>query len=229
MVEKHTTARITLAGEHYEILVKPDAALNFKLGKTDNISNILVTETIFIDVGKGLRPSENKLKEAFGTDDASKIAEMILKRGELQLTTDQRRRLIEEKRKQIVAFISRNCMDQRTGFPHPPLRIEQAMKQVKLVIDPIKRGEEQAKDVIEELRPILPLKMDRMRIAIKIPPEYAPRMIGVVRNFGKLSNEEWQKDGSWIAIVEFPAGLHLSFLERVRDVTRGNYQTKILK
>jgi len=226
---KHITARMSLAGEHYEILVKPDAALNFKLGRTKNISNILVIETIFTDASKGLRPSENKLRENFGTDDVSKIAEIILKRGELQLTTDQRRRLIEEKRKQIVAFISRNCLDPRTSFPHPPLRIEQAMKQVKLVIDPFKSGEEQAKNVIEKLRPILPLKIERLRIAIKIPPEYAPRVVGIVRNFGSLSQEEWEKDGSWIAIIELPAGLHLSFLERIRKITRGNYQTKMLK
>ncbi|MCK5402943.1 ribosome assembly factor SBDS, partial [Candidatus Bathyarchaeota archaeon] len=106
---------------------------------------------------------------------------------------------------------------------------EQAMKQIKLVIDPFKNGEEQAKDVIEKLRPILPLKIERLRIAIKIPPEYAPRVVGTVRNFGSLSQEEWEKDGSWIAIIELPAGLHLSFLERMRDITRGNYQTKILK
>ena len=229
MGEKHTTARISIAGEPFEILVKPDAALNFKLGRTTNSTNILVIETIFTDAKKGLRPSENKLKDAFGTDDASTIAETILKRGELQLTTEQRRRLIEEKRKQIIAFISRNCLDPRTGFPHPPLRIEQAMKQINLAIDPFKRGEEQAKDVLEELRPILPLKMERLRIAIKIPPEHAPRMLGIVRDFGSLSNEEWQQDGSWIAVVEIPAGLHLNFLERMRNVTKGNYQTKILK
>ena len=33
MGEKHTTARMSIAGEQYEILVKPDAALNFKMGK----------------------------------------------------------------------------------------------------------------------------------------------------------------------------------------------------
>ncbi|MCK5402638.1 ribosome assembly factor SBDS, partial [Candidatus Bathyarchaeota archaeon] len=95
MGAKHTTARMSLSGDHYEILVNPDAALNFKLGRTKNMSNILVIETIFTDANKGLRASEKKLRETFGTDDASKIAEIILKRGEIQLTTDQRRRLIE--------------------------------------------------------------------------------------------------------------------------------------
>ena len=71
--------------------------------------------------------------------------------------------------------------------------------------------------------------MERIRIAVKILPEYAPRIIGIVRNFCSVSSEEWQKDGSWIAIVEMPAGLHASFLERIGDITRGNYQTKILK
>jgi len=229
MDDKHSTARITLMGEHFEILVNPDAALNFKLGKTKSISKVLIADSIFTDASKGLRPSEKNLKEAFGTIDSYKIAEIILRRGQLQLTTEQRRRLIEEKRKQIVAFISKQCVDPRTGFPHPPLRIEQAMKQISLVIDPFKRGEEQAKSVIEELRPILPMKIERIRIAVKIPPEYTPRVSGIVRDFGSVGREEWLSDGSWIVIVEMPAGLHVSFLERIRNVTRGNYQTKILK
>ena len=133
MDDKHSTARITLTGEHFEILVNPDAALNFKLGKTKSISKVLIADSIFTDASKGLRPSEKNLKEAFGTTDSYKIAEIILRRGELQLTTEQRRRLIKEKRKQIITFISRHCIDPRTGFPHPPLRIEQGILALVLV------------------------------------------------------------------------------------------------
>jgi len=226
---KHTLARITVGGEHFEILVKPDQALQFKLGQLSDISKTLVSQDIYTDSGKGLRASEEKLKKAFGSSEAYKIAETILRRGELQLTTEQRRGLVEEKRKQIVNFITRNCIDPRTGAPHPPLRIEQAMNQIRLVIDPFKSGDEQAKDVIEALRPILPLRIESLRIAVKIPPEYAPKAIGMVKEFGAVSREEWQSDGSWIAVVEMPAGLHTSFLERLGKVTQGNYQTRILK
>lgn len=227
-MDKYTVARFSVGGEHFEILVKPDPALNFKLGAETGISKILMVETIFTDSSKGLRASEEKLKKAFNTDDILQIAQIILRKGELQLTTDQRRRLVEEKRKQIIAFISRNCLDPRTGFPHPPLRIEQAMSQLRLVIDPFKSGEEQARDVIDKLRPILPIKLEKIKLAVKIPPEYAAKVIGIAKEFGELSREEWQSDGSWIAVVEMSAGLHAPFLERIGKVTQGNYQTKIL-
>ena len=227
-MDKYTVARLSVMGERFEILVKPDAALNFKLGVQTDISKILVVDMIFTDSNKGLRASEEKLKKAFNTVDVLEIARTILRRGELQLTTEQRHRLVEEKRKQIIAFISRNCTDPRTGFPHPPLRIEQAMSQLRLVIDPFKSGEEQARDIIDELRPILPLRFEKIRIAIKIPPEHAAKVIGIAKEFGDVSKDEWQSDGSWIAIVEMPAGLHAPFLERIGKVTQGNYQTKIL-
>ena len=227
-MDKHTLTRLSVAGERFEILVRPDAALNFKLGIQTEISSILVVDTIFTDSSKGLRASEEKLHKAFSTTDTFEIAQIIMRRGELQLTSEQRRKLVEEKRLQIISFISRNCIDPRTGFSHPPLRVEQAMDQIRMVIDPFKSGEEQARVVIDDLRAILPIRFEKIRLAIKIPPEYAAKSIGVVREFGNVSKDEWQSDGSWIAVVEMPAGLRAPFLERVGKVTQGNYQTKIL-
>ena len=156
MSERYTIARITHDGEHFEILTKPDNALAFKLGKTSTVSEVLATETIFTDAGKGTKPSEEKLNEIFGTTDPLKIAEVILKKGTLQLTTDQRKKMVEEKRRQIISFISRECIDPKTNLPHPPVRIEQAMKQVRFSIDPSKSVEEQSKDIIKLLRQLFP-------------------------------------------------------------------------
>ncbi len=229
MGERYTTARLTLAGERFEILVRPEPAFDFKQGKPLQIFNILVAEAIFTDASKGLRASDEQLKKAFQTTDIGEVADTIIKRGELQLTIEQRRNLVDEKRKQIVAFIARHCVDPRTGFPHPPKRIEQAMEQIKLVVDPFKDGEVQARAVIDELRPILPLKIERLKIAVMVPAEYAAQTIGVAKNFASVTEEEWQRNGSWIGVVEMPAGLHSSFLEKIGKVTHGNYRTKIIK
>jgi ribosome maturation protein SDO1 len=229
MSEKFTTARISKSGEKFEILVKPDPALEFKTGKPLGISQILVIEEIYSDAGKGTRASAEKLEKAFGTSEPVKIAEEIMKHGELQLTTDQRRQLVEDKRKQIVAFIARNCIDPRTGTPHPPIRIEQALGQIKYSIDPFKSADEQAKDVIEELRALIPIKMEQMRVAVKILAEFAAKGYGAVKGYGTISREEWQADGALVAVVEMPAGVYGPFVERLGKITQGTIQTKVLK
>jgi len=229
MSEKFTTARITKTGEKFEILVKPEPALDYKMGKQLSISQLLVIDEIYSDAGKGTRASSEKLEKAFGTTDALKVAEEIMRHGELQLTTDQRRQLVEDKRKQIVAFISRNCIDPRTGTPHPPLRIEQALSQVKYSIDPFKSADEQAKDIIEELRSVLPIKMEQMRVAVKVLAEYAAKGYGTIKGFGTITREEWQADGALVAVVEMPAGLYGPFVERLGKITQGTIQTKVLK
>jgi ribosome maturation protein SDO1 len=229
MSDKYTTARITKSGEKFEVLVKPEPALDYKMGKPTPISQMLVIDEIYTDASKGTHASDEKLQKAFGTTDPVAVAEDIMKHGELQLTTEQRRQLVDDKRKQIVAFVSRNCIDPRTGTPHPPLRIEQAFNQIRLVIDPFKPAEEQAKAVIEELRTLLPIKIDKMKVAVKVFPEHAAKAYGSIKGFGTITKEEWQADGSLVALVEMPAGLYGSFIDRLGKLTQGTVQTKVLK
>ncbi len=229
MSERYTVARFTREGENFEVLVKPESAFLFRLGKITSVSKVLVTETIFLDAGKGLKASEEKLQKAFGSLDPLKIASVILKKGTLQLTTEQRRQLTEDKRKRIISFISRQCVDPRTNLPHPPIRVEQAMEQIHYSIDPFREAEEQAKEIIKLLRPVLPLKMEHVSVAIRIPPEHAGKVYGTVKGFGTIKSEEWRADGSWFAIIEMPAGLYGPFLEKLGEKTRGNLEAKLVK
>ena len=226
MSDRYTVARITRNGEHFEILVKPQPALTYTMGKGPLISEVLVTDTIFTDASKGTKAGEEKLKAAFGTLDTGKVAETILKRGSLQLTTDQRRQLTAEKRKQIITFIARQAVDPKTNLPHPPLRIEQAMEEIRYSIDPFKETEEQAKDVIKLLRPILPLRVEQIQVEVRIPPEYAARAYGTVKGYGTIKREEWRADGSWFSIIEMAAGLYGPFLDKLGELTKGNAEAK---
>jgi len=228
MSDKFTTARLSRGQDRFEILVKPQPALDYKLGKPIPISQVLMIEEVYSDSGKGTRASEEKLQKNFGTTDAAKVAEEIMRAGELQLTTEQRRQLIDEKRRQIISIISRNAIDPRSGAPHPPLRIEQALEQIRISIDPYKSAEEQAKQVIEDLRPVLPIKMEQMRIAVKVFPEHAARAYNAFKSFGTVIREEWQPDGALVAVIEMPAGMYGSFTDRVSKMTQGTIQMKVL-
>ncbi|MCK4440292.1 ribosome assembly factor SBDS [Candidatus Bathyarchaeota archaeon] len=228
MGEKYTIARFTKDNEHFEILVKPEKALQYRMGKTLATTEVLATETIFSDANKGTKVSEEALRKAFETTDPLKVAETILKKGTIQLTTEQRRKMIEDKRKQIIAFISRQCIDPRTNLPHPPLRVEQAMEQIHYSIDSFKPVEGQAKEIIKLLRSILPLKIEQASVGVHIPAEYAARAYGTVKGFGTIKREEWRGDGSWYGVVEMPAGLYGPFLEKIGEITKGRAEAKML-
>jgi len=228
MSEKFTIARLTKENEHFEILVKPQKALDYRNGKIASITEVLAAETIFSDANKGTRVGEEQLRKAFGTIDTLKIAGIVLKTGALQLTTEQRRKMVEDKRRQIIDFISRQAVDPKTNLPHPPTRIENAMEQVRYPIDPYKPVEEQAKDIVKLLRPILPLKIEQISVSVHIPTEYAARAYGAMKAAGTIKHEEWRSDGSWSGVIEMPAGSYVSFLNKFGDVTKGNGDAKIV-
>jgi ribosome maturation protein SDO1 len=228
MSDKYTVARITKDNEHFEILVKPPKALEYRSGKLSAITEALVSETIYSDANKGTKPSEENIRKAFGTTDSLKIAEIILKTGTLQLTTEQRRKMVEDKRRQIIDFISRQCADPKTNLPHPPMRIENAMEQIHYPIDPFKPIEEQARDIIKLLRPILPLKMEQVSVGVTIPAQYSARTYGSIKGFGTVKREEWRADGSWYGVLEMPAGLYAPLVEKLGEITKGNGEAKII-
>ena len=136
--------------------------------------------------------------------------------------------MVEDKRRQVIDYISRQAVDPKTNLPHPPMRIENAMEQIRYPIDPYKSVEEQAKDIIKLLRPILPLKVEQVKVAIHIPSQYASRAYGTIKTFGAIKHEEWRSDGSWYGEMEMPAGAYASFLNKLGDVTKGSGEAKII-
>ena len=224
-----TLVKYSFEGEKFEIMVKPDLALDYKLGKKKDISAVLISDDIYTDSGKGTRPSTEKLLKAFNTEDQTVIAEMILQKGDLNLTTDQRRKMIEEKRKQIVHFIAKTYVDPRTHLPHPPLRIEQAMKDGRVSVDPQKNIDEQVKDIVEKLRSIIALKSENLELEIIIPAQFASQSYSVLKSVGSLKKEEWQNNGSLKAILEIPAAARPNVIDRLGSITKGSATVEVVQ
>ena len=224
-----TLVKYSFEGEKFEIMVKPDPALDYKLGKKKDISAVLVSDDIYTDSGKGTRPSTEKLLKAFNTEDQTVIAEIILQKGDLNLTTDQRRKMIEEKRKQIVHFIAKTYVDPRTHLPHPPLRIEQAMKDGRVSVDPQKNVDEQVKDIVEKLRSIIALKSENLELEIIIPAQFASQSYAVLKSVGSLKKEEWQNNGSLKAILEIPAAARPNVIDKLGSITKGSATVEVVQ
>ena len=228
-LDEAVIARLKKGEEHFEVLVDPYAAADLIDGKEVEVLQTLAIDAIFKDSKKGTHASDESLQKNFGTNDTSEIAKRIILKGDIQLTTEQRRKMQKNKRNRIVETIVRNSMDPKTKTPHPRQRIELAMDQAGVHVDPFKPVGEQVKTIIEVLRPIIPISIDQVRISVKIPSQYIGRAYGVARNYGSLEREDWQSDGSWIGIVRIPAGMQTDFYDKLNDITKGNVSTKILK
>jgi ribosome maturation protein SDO1 len=222
-------ARLETHGYRFEVIVDPKLAWNFKQGEEIAIREILEGVTIFEDALRSKKAPTETLEEAFGTTDELQVARIILEKGSLQLTTEQRREMVEKRRRQVIDIIVRNSINPKTGLPHPPARIESAMDEAHVTIDSTRTAEEQAREVVKALQPIIPIRMEIQQIAIKIPPDFAPKAYGTVEQQGHIAKDEWQKDGSWIAIVEVPAGQRGELIDALNNLTRGRAEIKILK
>jgi ribosome maturation protein SDO1 len=226
MTDKFMVARLILDGDKFELLVKPDPALEYKMGKRFDISSVLVSDEIYSDANKGSRASSEKMMKHFKTTDSTDVAKQIIARGELNLTTDQRRKMVEEKKKQIVQFINRSFVDPKTHLPHPVVRIEAAMEEVRMQIDPFKKVEDQAKSVVDALRRILPLKSETVKLTITVPPQFAAQSYSVLKSTGDLRSEEWLADGSLRAVLDMNASIRGQFLDKLGAATKGSAQVK---
>ena len=184
--KEYVIARVEKSGEKFEILVKPEAVQKVRDGKDVDLLKELAIDEIFKDAHKGSKASEDKMVEFFGTTEPLAVAKQIIQRGEIQLTTEQRRQMLEAKRKQIVQYIAANAINPQTSTPHPPQRIENAMEEAKVHIDPFKPVEEQVKDVLDALRPLIPIRFEKVRIAVKLSAEDSAKSYGDIKGYGTI-------------------------------------------
>jgi len=222
-------ARLVVRGKKFEILVKPQLAYRFREGDKIPIDEILVGDFVYKDVRKGLKASPEELRGIFGTDDIRKISEEIIRKGELQLTTEQRRELLEMKKKQIVNYIARSAVDPRTNTPIPPTRIEKAMEEARVSIDLYKSVEEQVPKIVKAISRILPIKIAKALLHVRIPAQYSSRVYSQLTRMGDVKKTTWLADGSLIAEIEIPAGMQAEAIDRLNQLTKGNVYVKVLQ
>jgi ribosome maturation protein SDO1 len=230
-VDDAIVARLESFGEKFEILVDPDLAADFRdPDKSDVIiEDVLAVEEIFKDAKKGDTASEDSMNKIFQTKDIIEVATAILKKGHVQLTAQQKRNLQEEKRLSVINKIAREAINPQTGFPHPANRIENAMNESKLHIDPFKSVDEQVKVVLKAIRLKIPISLENVKMAVHLPGNATGNAYSTIAKFGQILNEEWQEDGSWVAIVQMAGGLQDKFTTQMEKISGGKSETRLIK
>ena len=199
-------ARLEKDGKRYEALVDPDLVEQWKEDSTDiNLDDFMAMDEIFHDARAGERPTEDALLKSFETLDVASILRIILTKGSIQLTTAQRKARVENMRQQIIHHIHSQAIDPKSKSPHPRTRIELALEESKYSVDPFKRLEDQVKDAIARLKPLIPLSFESVRLAFRIPGSAYGSVSQILRTHQQ--KEGWLENGDWACVVEIPAGM----------------------
>ena len=227
-LDRAVVARLETHGERFEILVDPDLAVKIRHGEPVDIEDAVAAIFVFENASRAEKASDEALHKVFQTTDFSAIARRIIEKGEIHLTAEQKKHLLAEKRGQIITYIARHAINPQTGLPHPPARIEMAMEEAKVSIDPFRPFDDLVADTMKALRPLIPIRFEEVRVAIKIPADHAAKAYGDIDSFARIEEEEWQKDGSWICGVKIPGGLQGELESLVRKVSKGTGQVRVV-
>lgn len=228
-LDKAVIARLQHSGQRFEILVDPNKALEFKRGMKMNMNDILAYPAIYKDARSTDVVAEQDLQKNFGTTDIFKIAEKIIKEGELQLTTEQRRGMVEQKKNQIANIVARKGINPQTNAPHPPQRILNAMDKAGVNVDPFVDAEMQLDKVLKAIKTILPIKFQKVTFQMKIPPQFAGKVYSLLKTGGSITSEQWLNDGSLSVNIEILGGMQDELFQKVSSITHGSFESKVVK
>jgi ribosome maturation protein SDO1 len=228
-LDKAVIARLQHSGQRFEILVDPNKALEFKRGVKISMSDILAYPAIYKDARSTDMVAEQDLQKNFGTTDIFKVAEKIVREGELQLTTEQRRNMVEQKKNQVVNIIAKRGINPQTNAPHPPQRVLNAMDKAGVSIDPFVDAELQVDKVVKGIKTILPIKFQKVTFQIKIPPQFAGKVYSVLKTSGSITSEQWLNDGSLSVSIEVLGGMQDELFQKISSLTHGSFESKIVK
>lgn len=212
--------------KQFEILVDPELAKEAKMEGVDHdIQRLMFVQEVFVDAGEGERASADELEDEFGTRQVMEAAEEIFEKGEMQLTTDQKAEIREDKWKQLVDMIARRAQDPKTGNPHPPQRVENALDEAGFHVNWDSSIEEEFEDAIDEIRPIIPISLDEKTVAIRIPNDKAGKAYDKIQQVAEVEEEQWGNE-YFTARLTLPAGVLSELMDELQDMTSGQTEMK---
>ncbi|KAL0480397.1 ribosome maturation protein SDO1 [Acrasis kona] len=224
-MSEFTTVKYKDKKTTFEILCKPSTVLKYREGEI-GIDKVLFADTVFKNYSKGEKPLKSELLDAFGTDNESQVIKTILDKGEYNLSTAERKEKVEKKRKEMVSYIHKYYTDPRTKTTHPVTRIESALSEIKLNIDPDTPAELQVNKIYSTLIEKLPLKKSEVEATVTIKHAFLGQTNAVIQKFCKIQRDNYTNEGREMLVTMVPGDYDV-FTQELHKITKGDYEINI--
>jgi ribosome maturation protein SDO1 len=87
--------------------------------------------------------------------------------------------------------------------------------------------DEQVTEIVKAIRHIIPISMDKIDFAIKVPAQYAGKASALIHKY-EIKKEDWLNDGSLAAEFVLPAGAKGDLIDALNSATHGEIIVKII-
>ena len=210
----------------FEILCKMGTAQKYKEGKL-GINNVLVSDDVFLGhYQKGERPSPSDLTAAFKTTDMAVCAKYILDHGEINLSQDERKEKVEQRRNEIINYIHKYFVDPKTKTPHPVTRIDNALTVLKVHPDPDKSFDREIQEIVKLLPGVLIIKRCEIEATLSVPTAFMGAADGIVRKHATVCREKYDGPNCIVEVTLLP-GDYDALVADLARVTKGNFNIDV--
>merc|ERR1712168_502942 len=172
--------RLKRCGKRFEIACYKNKVLSWRDKSEKDINEVLQSDDIFSNVGKGEFSKKSDINKAFGhlidkVPDREKnitICKFILEKGQLQVNESERKAVLSTTFTEIANIIAQMVVNLNTNRAIPAQVIERAMKEeLHYSIKPHKSSKSQALEIIKlliEKVPTLNIGRANMRLQINV-------------------------------------------------------------
>jgi len=198
--------------------------VNYRQGIETDLSEVLQTERIFSNVGKGTMAKTSDLQTAFGTNDTEEICKRILEKGDLQVSDGERSVQQETTTREIATMIQAKCIDPRSRRPHTLPSIRDAMSQAGFVVHPSKSRTIKGQ-MLECVKAIqkqgcLPLERAKMKLCAYVEAGASERVGRELRGVGCLELKELEGEGDAHAQTRIEFLMDPGLYRRVDEIVK---------
>jgi ribosome maturation protein SDO1 len=212
--------------EGFELLCKPNSISLFRENKIGR-DKVLIIDEIFKNSKKGDRPNSSELEAIFGTSQLDSCITTMLEKGDYQISAEERKKKIDDKRDEIKNYIFTNYTDEN-GLPIPMTKVDAVLEEMKIKIDGDIPTDKQLKPILKKLPEIMRIKKRRgVHAVFKIKHQHAGKCHPIITINSAILSERYVSQGVIIEVNLLPQQQDY-LLETVANLTGGDYKFETL-
>ncbi|CAG5113351.1 Oidioi.mRNA.OKI2018_I69.chr2.g7462.t1.cds [Oikopleura dioica] len=207
--KRHTNVavvRLKTHGKRFELACYKNKVQSWRDGTEKDLGEVLQSDRIFTNVGKGEFANSKDLDKAFGTKNEKDIAIKILAKGDLQVSDKEREVANESLFSEIAEKVSEMSINPQTERKYPPTIIQKAMKEtIHYSLQTKKNAKVQAIDVIKQLKAKdFPIDRCKSQVKATIPTEFSDVADKIRKLASKILDEKEADDQILLNIMIMP-------------------------